>query len=120
MNYTQLTPQEKHVIIDKGTERPFSGKYYDFFEKGNYACKQCGNKLFEDTHKFHSDCGWPSFDDCIKGAVLQTPDADGVRVEIICAQCKGHLGHVFKGESMTKKNTRFCVNSISLRFVKDK
>ncbi|MFT4326595.1 MAG: methionine-R-sulfoxide reductase [Candidatus Woesearchaeota archaeon] len=115
---TDLTPEEAYVIVHKGTERPFSGQYNDFFEKGNYVCKQCGVVLFKDTDKFKSHCGWPSFDDCEKDAVKEIPDPDGVRTEIVCKKCKGHLGHVFRGEFLTDKNTRYCVNSISLQFNK--
>ncbi|MFT7859464.1 MAG: bifunctional methionine sulfoxide reductase B/A protein [Sulfurimonas sp.] len=118
MKLNPLTESEKNVIIDKGTERPFSGKYYDFDQKGIYYCKQCGAKLFISNDKFHSGCGWPSFDDAVKGAVKRVPDRDGQRTEIICSRCGAHLGHVFEGEGFTKKNTRYCVNSISLNFEK--
>jgi len=113
----ELTPNEKRIIIDKGTEAPFSGKYYEFSEKGTYVCKQCGNPLYKSSNKFSSNCGWPSFDDEIEGAVKRIPDADGLRTEIVCAKCNGHLGHVFLNEGYTKKNTRHCVNSISLEFI---
>jgi peptide methionine sulfoxide reductase msrA/msrB len=114
--YNKLTPAEERVIVHKGTEPPFSGKYVNHFEDGTYTCKRCGAKLFDSSSKFHSSCGWPSFDDQIEGTVRMQPDADGVRTEIVCANCGGHLGHVFTGESYTPKNTRYCVNSVSLDF----
>jgi len=113
----KLTPEEKAVIIYKATERPFTGKYNNHFVKGVYTCKQCGAKLFTSESKFPSHCGWPSFDDAIQGAVKRLPDPDGRRVEIVCANCGGHLGHVFVGEGYTPKNTRYCVNSISMDFL---
>ncbi|NTW53070.1 MAG: bifunctional methionine sulfoxide reductase B/A protein [Chlorobiaceae bacterium] len=116
MSYRPLTPEEKRVIIDKGTERPFSGQYCLNKEKGLYVCRQCGAELFRSDAKFESGTGWPSFDDAIEGAVRQVPDADGRRIEIVCAKCAGHLGHVFFNEGLTSKNARFCVNSVSLSF----
>jgi peptide methionine sulfoxide reductase msrA/msrB len=119
VHLNKLTPEEERVILHKGTEAPFSGKYNDFFEKGTYVCRLCGAPLFRSTDKFKSDCGWPSFDDEIPGAVKRIPDPDGIRTEIVCARCGAHLGHVFKGEHMTAKNTRYCVNSVSLEFIPD-
>jgi len=116
MKYRTLNEFEQYVILNKGTERPFSGEYTDLFEEGVYACKQCGAELYTSQHKFHSGCGWPAFDNELPGAVLRVPDADGKRTEIVCATCKGHLGHVFEGERFTPTNIRHCVNSVSLVF----
>lgn len=116
MTMKKLTPEEKRVIINKGTEPPFSGKYENFFEEGMYICKQCGTPLYLSESKFHSSCGWPSFDNDIKGAVKRQTDSDGRREEIVCSKCGGHLGHVFEGENFTPKNTRHCVNSLSIDF----
>lgn len=115
--WRKLTPEEAYVIVDKGTERPFTGKYTNTTDKGVYICRRCGKPLFTSKDKFPSECGWPSFDDAIAGAVLSKPDPDGERVEIECANCHAHLGHVFKGEHFTSKDTRYCVNSISMIFV---
>jgi peptide methionine sulfoxide reductase msrA/msrB len=117
MNLHKLTTEEERIILHKGTERPFSGKYNNFFEKGTYVCKQCGAPLYVSSDKYKSECGWPSFDDEIKDAVKRIPDPDGRRTEISCAKCGAHLGHVFIGEQLTQKNTRHCVNSVSLDFI---
>ncbi len=116
MAYNDLNEEEQYVILQKGTERAFSGEYFDHKEDGIYTCKQCNTPLFNSEAKFDSGTGWPSFDDIVEGAVKEVPDADGSRVEIVCANCGGHLGHVFKGENFTDKHTRHCVNSASLRF----
>lgn len=118
MEYNELTPEEKEVIVGKATEQPFSGKYDDFFEDGIYVCRWCNAPLYGSNAKFDAHCGWPSFDEEIAGTVTRLPDTDGLRTEIICNNCGAHLGHVFVGEKMTAKDTRFCVNSMSLKFVR--
>lgn len=118
MKLNTLTPEQKAVIIDKGTEAPFSGKYDDFYEDGVYLCVQCNAKLYTSNSKFDAHCGWPAFDQEIPGAVKRIPDPDGYRIEIECANCGAHLGHVFVGEGFTKTDTRHCVNSLSLIFKK--
>lgn len=118
--YKKLTKEEEDVIVHKGTEAPFTGEYYDFWGRGTYVCRRCGAPLYRSESKFEAQCGWPSFDDEIPGAVKRMPDPDGVRTEIACAKCGAHLGHVFAGEGFTKKNVRHCVNSISMKFVPEK
>ncbi len=116
----KLTKEEESVMVDKATEAPFTGKYFAFWEKGTYVCRRCGAALYRSESKFEANCGWPSFDEEIPGAVRRLPDADGVRTEIQCARCGAHLGHVFVGEGFTEKDTRHCVNSVSMDFVPDK
>ena len=118
-NYNKLNDEEKRVLLNKGTERAFSGIYFDHKENGIYTCKQCNTPLYTSNSKFDSGCGWPSFDDSIQNNVKEQADSDGQRVEIVCDTCGGHLGHVFKGEGFTQKSTRHCVNSISVNFQKE-
>ena len=119
MEFKPLNDFEKYVIENKGTERPFTGEFYHHSEKGTYVCKRCGTPLYKSSDKFDAQCGWPSFDDEIEGAVTKSLDTDGRRTEITCSNCGGHLGHVFYGERYTQKDTRHCVNSISLEFISD-
>lgn len=117
MPYNILTPEESAVIVSGGTEPPFTGEYDDFYKEGTFVCRRCNTPLFSSKAKFDADCGWPAFDENFPDAVKCISDPDGRRVEIRCANCDGHLGHVFKGEQYTKTNTRHCVNSLSIRFI---
>jgi len=117
MEYSRLTPEEEYVIVHGGTENPYTGKYVDIFEDGVYTCRRCGSPLFRSEAKFSAHCGWPAFDLAIEGAVKTRPDQDGVRTEILCASCGGHLGHLFTGEGYTETDTRYCVNSISMDLI---
>ena len=117
MKYNNLTAEEERVIVHKGTEAPFIGEYDDFFVEGTYICRRCNTPVYESSTKFHSGCGWPSFDQEISGRVKRIADPDGKRTEIVCATCDAHLGHVFTGEKYTPKDTRHCVNSLSMRFI---
>lgn len=117
MKYQDLSPEEERIIVGKGTESPYVNEYDNFFKPGTYVCRRCLSPLYSSEAKFHSGCGWPSFDDIVAGSVRRLPDADGSRTEIQCAACGGHLGHVFEGEGFTKKDTRHCVNSLSIKFV---
>ena len=117
--FDALSEQERYIIINKGTEIAFTGEYVDLFQEGLYVCKACNNPLYLSQSKFKSNCGWPSFDDEIKNSIISIPDTSYgmIRLEICCSNCKGHLGHVFKGEELTDKNVRHCVNSLSLKFI---
>ncbi len=117
MPFNKLTPKEEEVIMDKATEAPFSGEYDDFYDDGVFICRRCNSPLFSAESKFDAGCGWPSFDKDYPNAVSRIRDADGIRVEIECAHCGAHLGHVFEGEKLTEENTRHCVNSLSIRFI---
>jgi peptide-methionine (R)-S-oxide reductase len=117
MSYNYLTPEQESVIVHKATEAPFTGEYDNFFEEGTYICRKCNAPLFRSKNKFNSGCGWPSFDGSFPNALKRVPDPDGLRTEIECANCGGHLGHEFLGEHLTDKNIRECVNSLSIRFI---
>ncbi len=117
MTYNTLTSEEERVIVAKGTEAPFAGKYDDFYEPGTFICRRCNTPLFSAKAKFDAGCGWPAFDDTFENAVKEVTDADGQRTEILCNHCGAHLGHVFEGEHMTETNTRHCVNSLSIKFI---
>ncbi len=117
MGYNKLTPQEEDIIEGKGTEAPFTGEYDDFFEDGVYICRRCNAPLFSAESKFDAGCGWPSFDENYPDALKRIPDPDGERTEIQCSNCRSHLGHVFEGEKLTEKDTRHCVNSLSIKFI---
>ena len=116
-NYNALNADERYVIEHKGTERPFTGEYDDFYEEGRYVCRKCNAELYRSVDKFDAHCGWPAFDKEVEGAVTRLPDPDGRRIEVECANCGGHLGHVFMGEGFTPTNARHCINSISMKFI---
>ena len=116
-NYNHLNDEEKYIIEYKGTERPFTGEYDNFYEDGSYSCRRCNAELYRSVDKFDAHCGWPAFDKEVDGAVKHLPDPDGHRIEVECANCGGHLGHVFMGEGFTPTNARHCINSISMKFV---
>ena len=120
MSYNTLTPKEERVIVHKGTEPPFSGEYDNFYKAGTFLCRRCNEPLFSSQSKFDAGCGWPAFDDSFPNAIKRVPDPDGMRTEIECAKCGAHLGHEFVGENLTAKNTRECVNSLSIRFIPTK
>ena len=117
MNYNELSPEEERIIVHKATEIPFTGKYDNFYEDGTFICRRCNAPLFSSKSKFDAGCGWPSFDESFPNAVKRVPDHDGIRTEIECENCGAHLGHEFLGENLTNKNTRECVNSLSIRFI---
>lgn len=117
MKFNELTPEETRIIVNKGTEMPFTGEYVNHYEGGTFVCRRCNTPLFASQSKFDSGCGWPSFDDSLPGAVRRSEDSDGRRTEITCAACGAHLGHLFEGERFTEKDTRHCVNSLSMKFV---
>ena len=117
MSYNKLTPEQERVIVDKATEAPFTGEYDNFYEDGTFICRRCNASLFSSKSKFNAECGWPSFDESFPNAIERVPDPDGIRTEIQCTKCGGHLGHEFLGEGLTNKNTRDCVNSLSIRFI---
>ena len=117
MVYNNLTPEEKRIIEDKGTEAPFTGKYDNFYKDGTFICRRCNAPIFSSKAKFDAGCGWPAFDENFPNAIKRLPDPDGRRTEIECTNCGAHLGHVFKGEHLTDKNIRHCVNSLSIRFI---
>ena len=117
MNYNKLNPREERVIVHKATETPFTGEYENFYEDGTYICRRCNAPLFSSKNKFDAGCGWPSFDESFPNALKRVPDPDGIRIEIQCENCGGHLGHEFLGEGLTDKDTRECVNSLSILFI---
>ena len=117
MEYNKLTPQEERVLLFKATDRPFTGDYYLKKDAGTYVCRRCNAALYRSADKFEAHCGWPSFDDEIKGSVKRIPDADGMRTEIVCSNCGGHLGHVFDDGPKDTTGTRYCMNSISIKFI---
>ena len=117
MDYNKLTPEQERVIVHKATEVPFTGEYDNFYEQGTFICRRCNAPLFSSKSKFNAGCGWPSFDESFPNAIERVPDPDGIRTEIQCSNCGGHLGHEFVGEGLTNKNTRECVNSLSIRFI---